>query len=80
MFMTFRCGSQEDANEMQNVRVTDRTGRPNNTSRVACVSCRKKKARFPFLTFTTLPRQSRMSSVPTAWHAMCIRCPHESRR
>lgn len=45
MFMTFKCGSQEDATEMQNLHATDRMGRPNNTSYVACNSCRKKKLR-----------------------------------
>lgn len=45
MFMTFKCGSQEDATEIQNLHATDRLGRPNNTSYVACNSCRKKKLR-----------------------------------
>ncbi|CBX99326.1 predicted protein [Plenodomus lingam JN3] len=95
MFMTFKCGSQEDATEIQNLHATDRLGRPNNTSYVACNSCRKKKVGFPFLTITARyrvsksntvalasmqPRESGMSSVPTAWHTMCIRCPEESRR
>ncbi|EMD90789.1 hypothetical protein COCC4DRAFT_78227 [Bipolaris maydis ATCC 48331] len=45
MFMTFKCGSQENATEMHDVHATDRMGRPNNTSHVACNSCRKKKLR-----------------------------------
>ncbi|KAF4477621.1 hypothetical protein CGGC5_v013124 [Colletotrichum fructicola Nara gc5] len=45
MFMTLKCSSHEDASEMQNLHATDRMGRPNNTSHVACNSCRKKKLR-----------------------------------
>ncbi|KAK2053637.1 hypothetical protein LY76DRAFT_619785 [Colletotrichum caudatum] len=75
MFMTLKCGSNEDSSEMQHLHATDRMGRPTNTSHVACNSCRKKKLLYISNTMATAsmqPRDGGMSSVPTARHTMCV--------